>query len=151
MSQKNKLLDYLDESYAQFRASLENLSDAQMISIVSGSWNVRDIVAHICGWNMVASESLNRMARGESPRPSGVDYSDTRVWDQLFVAERQADSTEMVIGDFDASFAALRKSVEAMPKGWFEVRRLRVGLLLVEADHYRRHAAQIRQWRDGLQ
>ncbi|MCI0439611.1 MAG: ClbS/DfsB family four-helix bundle protein [Chloroflexi bacterium] len=151
MSQKDKLLDYLDESYDQFRASFADLSDTQMSGMVFGTWNVRDIVAHICGWNVVASESLDRMARGESPKPSGVDYSDTRVWDQLFVAERQGNSPEMVIGDFDASFAALRKSVEAMPDGWFEVRRLRVGLLLVEADHYRRHAAQIRQWRDGLQ
>ena len=41
-----------------------------------GEWGVKQIIAHVGGWQRLNGEMMERMARGEKPIPDGEDYSD---------------------------------------------------------------------------
>jgi hypothetical protein len=41
-----------------------------------GTWGVREILAHITGWQRELTPVLERLARGERPIPDGVSYAD---------------------------------------------------------------------------
>ncbi len=150
MSKKDDMLDRLDDSYTRFRDAFAELPDTHMTEPAFEGWNLCDVVAHLAGWNRVASSTLERIARGERLSPSGVDYSDTKSWNEHFISERRGEPPEAVIDDLDKSFSTFRASVDAMPEDWFEARRIHVGLLLIETDHYLEHATQITRWRESL-
>src|SRR5256885_15635859 len=69
---KQQLLKRLDQAWAEFRESYAGLSDADLMRPgVTGTWSVRDIIAHVTWWEEEALTHLPLvLAGGRAPRPS---------------------------------------------------------------------------------
>lgn len=78
---KSELLDWLQEKYQKWEAFLDLIGEARMEQPgVAGDWSMKDIVAHLIGWNRWLVIRLQAAQRGEvkppSPWPAHVQSED---------------------------------------------------------------------------
>ena len=148
MSDKATTLRLLDEEYRNFRQAIDGLEGDALTRVWFGAWSVKDIVAHVAGWEREMTEALRRMARGEKPTPEGVDYSNTDGWNAKFAAAMQGIDARTVIAAWQQTHMTFARAAQAVPDDRYgegkTVNRL------IEASgwgHYREHAPAIRDWR----
>lgn len=66
----SELLKWLQEEYQQWEALLEQIGPERMEQPgVNGDWSMKDIVAHLTGWQPRLSANLQAAGRGESEPP----------------------------------------------------------------------------------
>ena len=148
MSDKQSTLKLLDEEYQNFRQAVDGLDGDALTRIWFGTWSVKDIVAHVLGWQREMTQALQRMARGEKPTPEGVDYSNTDEWNAKFAAAMQGIDARTVIAAWQQAHMTFAKAAQAVPDDRYGEGKT-VNRLLEGSGwgHYREHGAQIREWR----
>ena len=147
---RDGLLKTLGGEFAGFLDAIEGLSDERMTQVWHGQWCVRDILAHIAGWHGEEAGMLERMARGERPWPegSGHPYDDGDAWNARFVEKWHTASPAAVLAEVRASEGAYLAAARLLPEERFQEGRTAYRLLQEGCiDHYRDHAAEIRDWR----
>jgi len=148
VSAKEDLLTRAAREYKAFHEALAGLNETQMTEIWLGSWSVKDIVAHMCGWHREMVPALQRLARGEKPLPEGVSYDDVDAWNARFAAEARDTSVADVLLDFDRTHEEFMRAADAVPAERFQPGKTAYRIVdQNSAHHYREHAEQIRQWR----
>ena len=149
MGDKVKVLQEAGEAYGELREAVTGLDERQMTSAWLGTWGVKEIVIHIAGWDREMAPALARIERGEAAYPAGT-YDDFNAWNARFVeAGKHAKISEILI-DLEASHRGLVAAARALGEEHFAMGAPARDLLEgTGAQHYREHAAQIRQWRSG--
>ena len=67
---KSELLNSLQEEYQQWQVFLDQIGPARMDRPgVNGDWSMKDIVAHLTGWNRWLVTRLQAAQRSEPPAP----------------------------------------------------------------------------------
>ena len=67
---KSELLNWLQEEYQQWEALLEQIGPARPDQPgVNGDWSVKDIVAHLTGWQPTLTARIQAAQRGETEPP----------------------------------------------------------------------------------
>ena len=67
---KSELLNWLQEEYQQWQALLDQIGPARMDQPgVNGDWSVKDLVAHLAGWNRRLVDRVRAAGRGEPEPP----------------------------------------------------------------------------------
>ena len=67
---KSDLLDWLQEEYQQWEALLDQVGPARMDQPgVNGDWSMKDIIAHLTGWNRWLVARLQAAQRSEPEPP----------------------------------------------------------------------------------
>ena len=67
---KSELLEWLQEEYRNWQTFLDEIDPEHMDQPgVNGDWSMKDIVAHLTGWNRWLVDRLQAAARGESEPP----------------------------------------------------------------------------------
>ena len=146
---RDELLKTLDAEFADLLRSFEGLSDEAMTQVWFGDWGVKDILAHVAGWQREMTQALERMARGERPVAEGVDYSDPDPWNARFAAAQRMSPVVEVVDELTASKEAFVAAARQLPEDRFEEGRAAHRILHATAiDHYREHAPQIKAWRE---
>ena len=146
---KDEVLSQVDEEFANLLAAIDGLSDEAMTRVWYGQWCLRDILAHIAGWQREMAGALERMACGERPVPEGVDYSDPNPWNVRFSAAQRNTSPAAMIEELVASQQAFLAAARQLPEDRFQEGRAANRILHASAiDHYREHAPEIRAWRE---
>lgn len=147
---KQQLLDKLEQAWQDLRDSYAGLSDEQMVEPgVSGEWSVKDILAHVSGWEAEALKYLPVILRGERP-PSyrrlygGIDAFNARMrdtWEQVSITEvrRQLEATHREVMAY----------LQGVPEEQFATEtRFRRRLGWDTFRHYPQHSQAIRAWRE---
>jgi uncharacterized protein (TIGR03083 family) len=119
MSQKQALLSEVNAQYEELFSSVMGLQDEHMTRPMLAGWSVKDILAHIAGWQREIAAMLERMAGGQRPAPDGVDYSDVDGWNARFVEEMRGLSPGEVLTALHAAQAACVHAAEALPEERF--------------------------------
>ena len=149
MATKQELLQQAEHEYDGLKAAIKGLDESRMREVWLGQWGVREIVAHITGWHREMLPALARLGRGEAPYPDGA-YDDFDRWNAKFVEERRERSTAELVRDMDASHRDLLTAAAQLPDERFAEGQPAPGLVDgIAGAHYREHAGQIRQWREG--
>jgi len=148
---KQTVLGELQRAFDEFLASVQGLDERAMSHVFYGAWSVKDIVAHVAGWQHTMTAAMERMARGEKPTPEGVDYSDADAWNARFAAAMHAQNATTVVADLQQSFANYRRAAQALPADRFgegkTINRLLEGS---GYGHYREHLPAIQEYRKQL-
>lgn len=144
-----QLLARLDKSWKDFEESYRGLSHAQLLAAgVTGSWSVRDIIAHVTWWE---EEALTHMPvireGGSSPRYS-VTYGGIDAFNAMMTERRKGLSLSEVLHQHDEVHERLVRYVTDAPEELFATdTRFRRRLRLDTCGHYPVHAKAIRAWR----
>lgn len=157
MSDKQTTLKTLDDEYRNLRKLIDDLTPDQLTRIWFGTWSVKDIVAHVAGWEREMTVALERMARGERPTPEGVDYSDADAWNAKFSSAVKAIDPQTVLANWQQTHMTYVKAAQALPDDRFGESdgKPKTANRLIETSgfgHFREHGAQVREWRqrEGL-
>ena len=149
MGAKQELLQQAEQEYDGLKAAIKGLDDAQMSQVWLGSWGVREIVGHATGWHHEMIPALERLGRGEAPYPDGA-YDDFDSWNARFVEARKGSAAADILSELEASHRELLGAASRLPDEHFGEGKPASALVDgVAAAHYREHAEQIRQWRQG--
>ncbi len=155
---KAATLKLVDEEYQNLRKAIDGLDAAALQRVWFGEWSVKDIIAHVLGWQKEMTGALQRLARGEKPTPEGVDYSDADAWNAKFSLVMKQQLPTTVIADWGQVHQVYMKAAAAIADDRFgaseDGKPKTVNRLLETSGygHFREHAAQIREWRqrEGL-
>lgn len=141
---KQAALNEVQSSFNELLAVVEGLDERAMSARFYGTWNVKDILAHIAGWQHTMTGALDRMARGERPTPEGVDYSDADAWNAKFAAAMTAQNAATVVADLRQSFANYLRAAKALPDDRYGEGKTVNRLLEASGyGHYREHLPAI--------
>jgi hypothetical protein len=148
MSDKAATLKLVDEEYQNLRKAIDGLDAAALQRVWFGQWSVKDIIAHVRGWQKEMTGALQRLARGEKPTPEGVDYSDADAWNAKFALVMKQQLPNTVIADWGQVYQVYMKAARAVADDRFgEGKTVNRVLEASGYGHFREHAAQIREWR----
>lgn len=149
MSDKAMLLRDADEAFGELHRAIDGLTDEETGRVWFGTWGVREILIHISGWHDAMASALDNVAKGEPAYTAGM-YDDYDAWNARFVEQRAGVKIADVIAELDASHQRLVGAAAAVPETHFaEGGAARGPFEGAGAPHYREHAAQVREWRQG--
>lgn len=144
---KQTVLDEVQSSFNELLAAVQGLDERAMSARFYGDWNLKDILAHIAGWQRTMTAALQRMGRGERPTPEGVDYSDANAWNAKFAAAMTAQNAATVVADLRQSFANYLRAAKALPDDRFGEGKTANRLLEASGyGHYREHLPAIKEF-----
>ena len=150
MPDKEVTLQLVDEEYQKLREAIDGLDARQLSRPWLDGWSVRDLIAHILGWEREMIGFLQRMARGERPNPEGVDYSKPDEWNAKFALEMAPVGPETVLAVWRHVHMNFVSAAKALPDERFGEGKTANRLLEGNGfEHYREHAAHIREWRQS--
>jgi hypothetical protein len=149
MSRLEPLLKDLDAAYAEFEDSISGLTHQQMLERWFGEWCTYDICSHIIGWHHEMDDALERISRGEKPVPEGVNYDDADAQNAKFIETWVQSSGAAVLEEMPRSKTLFVEAAKQVPDDRYEEGRAAYRILLgTGTEHYREHAAAIREWRE---
>ena len=117
---KSELLNWLQHENEQWQGLLAEIGPARMEqSGVNGDWSMKDIVAHLTGWNRWLVARLQSAERGEpEPRPPWPAHllaeDDINAW--IYESGRERSLGE-VVDEMRQVHRQLVAAVEALPDG----------------------------------
>src|SRR5512141_107518 len=113
---KSELLHWLQEQYQEWEAFLDQIGTARMDQPgVNGDWSMKDIVAHLTGWNRWLVMRLQAAQRGEPepapPWPARLETEDEiNAW--MYESNRGRSQRE-ILDDTHQVFQQLIAVIEA--------------------------------------
>jgi hypothetical protein len=160
---KSELLHWLQSEYQQWVVFLDQIDPALMEQPgVNGDWSMKDMVAHLTGWNQRLIANLQAAQRGEPepppPWPAHLQAeNDINTW--LYDSNRDRSLPE-VLDESQQQFQQLLALIEALPEDvrieqihnqdrvfnlvWLGDQRFLVGEFF---DHFRDdHEPDVRAW-----
>jgi hypothetical protein len=157
MMKKSELLNWLQEEYQKWEAFLDQIGPARMDQPgVNGNWSMKDVVAHLTGWNRWLVARLQAAGRREAepppPWPADVQTEDEiNAW--IYESNRGRsvrevlDETRQVHQQLLAVIDSLPDEVRIEPEWhlvWLDDQRFPVGEFF---DHFHDdHEPDLRAW-----
>lgn len=148
MSRKQDLLSEAAIQFQAFHDAIHGLNEEQMTEAWLGAWSIRDIIAHISGWQRELTPALERIALGQRPFPEGVSYDDVDAWNARFAAaKREVEVTEVLL-ELDRSHERFMHAAAQVPEERYVPDKTAWKIVdLNSAHHYKEHGDEIRAWR----
>jgi uncharacterized damage-inducible protein DinB len=144
---KTSTLTELQTGYDELLAAVKGLDERAMGKVFYGTWSVKDVLAHIAGWQHQMTGAMERMARGEKPTAEGVDYSDADGWNARFAAAMRTQNATTVVADFQQSFATYKRAAEAIGADRYGEGKTVNRLIETSGyGHYREHLPEIKEF-----
>jgi hypothetical protein len=115
---KSELLNWLQEKYRHWEVFLDQIGPTRMDQPgVNGNWSMKDIVAHLTGWNRWLVVRLQAAQRGEPepppPWPAQLQTEDEiNAW--IYESNRGRSARE-VLDETHQVFQQLFAVIEALP------------------------------------
>lgn len=152
MTERERLIHQLDGAREALRAAMAGM-DADMA--IYPSWTLKDILAHISGWDEVTIATLRAHASGEElgePTLRDIDASNDQ-----FIASREALDYEQVAADWELVRQELKAVIQEMPEDKFRESMLFPWgehgtvsqIVAIFVEHEEEHATEIQRMRAG--
>lgn len=157
-ARRQMLAGQLDDARERLINSYAGLSAEEMVEPgVAGEWSVRDILAHIAGWDREVISVYNAMLRGERPAFLDIDMDGIEIFNQEQHAQAEGASLDEVLTELLAAredmLAVLREVSNAAlfaPAPGDEHSDLSIAACVgVSQNHDEEHAEMIETWRMG--
>lgn len=147
---RQQLLKQLDQRWREFNESYAGLSDSKMTAAgVSGSWSVKDIIAHVTWWEEEALKHLPLINEGGTPPKYSVKYGGIDAFNLMMTEQKRGLSLSVVLRERDETHLRLIAYIKSAPAEQFEREtRFRRRLRLDTYNHYPKHTRAIQAWRN---
>lgn len=140
LSQFIEVRDELIETLHRFPAPSRSV-------VLFGDWNLKDVVAHLTGWDRYFIDILDSLQAGEEP----PYWGSMTKFNEASVQKRKETSWEVVLGEFVASGDEFIHRYNQLPAGYWDVRFWKgrsytpVRILEVNIHHYGSHLPQVKR------
>ena len=147
-----RLLQRLDQAWEALQESYAGLSEAELVEPgVTGTWSVKDIIAHVTWWEEEALTHLPLILAGGRPPRYSVTYGGIDAFNAKMTKHRQDLPLAEVLRQRDDVHGRLIALVGSAPETQVTGEtRFRRRLRLDTYGHYPKHARAIRAWRNTV-
>ena len=149
---RQQLLRKLETAWQDFTASYADLPDPELLTPgVTGQWSVRDIIAHVTTWEGEALKHLPAILEGRRPPRYSVLHGGIDAFNASTTKQKAGMSLEEVLRQQLVVHQRLVELIEQAPEDQLAGEtRFRRRLRLDTYQHYAKHAAAIRRWRQAV-
>ena len=154
MSKKDEIITGLVRVRQEIVDGVSSLPSARHDEAFLGRWSVKDLIAHLIGWDYTNLEAVKEILRGKLPRFYAFYDRDWASYNAKLVREHKRDSLSGLLASLESSHRALISFLGSVPPEGFQkdhgVRSPQgravtiVDLLQTEIDDEREHLEQIR-------
>jgi len=150
MTPREALLKRLHRAWEAFHESYAGLSDPDLLKAgVTGTWSVKDIIAHVTWWEEEALTHLPVILAGGRPPRYSVTYGGIDAFNARMTELRKDLSLGEVLRQRDLVHGRLVALLETAPEpALVGQTRFRRRLRLDTYGHYPKHTRAIRAWRE---
>jgi hypothetical protein len=147
---RSQLLKRLEKAWQDFKESYAGLSDAELMEPgVTGSWSVRDLIAHVTWWEEEALKHLPLILNGGKPPRYSVTYGGIDAFNAQMTEQKKKLSLSEVLQQQVDTHRRLIEYIQRAPEEQFtRETRFRRRIRLDTYGHYPKHAKAIRKWRE---
>lgn len=147
---RSTLLNRLDEAWQTLNEAYSGLSDSTMTEAgVTGTWSIKDIIAHVTSWEEESLKHLPLILAGERTPRYSVMYGGIDAFNARTTERNRKLSLYEVLQKRDDIHRRLIAFLQNVPEDQFvRETRFRRRLRLDSYDHYTKHAKAIRTWRE---
>jgi hypothetical protein len=140
---RSQLLKRLDKAWNA------DLSGAEMVAPgVTGTWSIKDIIAHVTSWEEESLTHLPLILAGEKPPRYSVTYGGINAFNAQTMEQKRNLSLAEVLRQRDETHRRLLDFIQGVPEEHFiRETRFRRRLRLDTYGHYPKHAEAIWKWR----
>ena len=112
-----QLLKRLDTAWEALKASYADLSDSELSEPgVTGAWSVRDIIAHVTGWEEEALTHLPLILAGGKPPRYSVKYGGIDAFNSRMTEQKRSLSLSDVLWARDDTHRRLIDFIQRVPE-----------------------------------
>lgn len=149
MNRRDRLLGVIDARWRELLASYAGMPDAALEEPgVTGSWSVKDIIAHVTVWEEEALTHLPVVLAGRRPPRYSVTYGGINAFNAKMTERNRSLTLVEVLRRRDATHRRLVDLVGRAPEAECAGdTRFRRRLRLDTYGHYAVHARAITRWR----
>jgi hypothetical protein len=146
---RRQLLTRIDEAWTKLQASYAGLTPDELLEPgVTGSWSVRDILAHVTTWEEEALRYLPLIATGGTPPRYSTTYGGIDAFNARMTEAKRHLSLAAVLHQLEDVHRRLVELTQTAPDALITSEtRFRHRLRLDAYSHYPIHAEAIRKWR----
>jgi hypothetical protein len=112
---KEQLIRELVEARKGFEAAMAAVSVDEE---VYPDWTLKELLAHIAGWDVVVLDILQAHARSEAPTPLAA--KSINAYNELMVERRSRLNYEQVLAEFRQRRAEVLETLDTMPQERFD-------------------------------
>jgi hypothetical protein len=147
---KSQLLKRLDEAWNALEASYAGLPDSEMMEPgVTGTWSIKDIIAHVTSWEEESLTHVPLILAGEKPPRYSVTYGGIDAFNAQTTEQKRNLPLSEVLRQRDDTHRRLIEFIHRVPEDQFiRETRFRRRLRLDTYSHYPRHTEAIRMSKD---
>jgi hypothetical protein len=157
MSSIPEILNFIQFSRTALLESIAGLSVREMteIPVYAEGWTVKEILAHILGWDRRVVSILPLILAGRADEVPGIDVPDFNR--QSILASRELSVAE-ILAQMEQTHRQILDILGGVDHKDIDLRRTRHGrtitirsyIIDIMAEHERQHAVEIEQWRKTL-
>jgi hypothetical protein len=146
---RSRLLDRIDARWQELLASYAGMSDPELLEPgVTGTWSVKDIVAHVTVWEEEALHHLPAVLAGRRPPRYSVTHGGINAFNAKMTEQHRALPLAEVLRRRDDTHRRLVAFIQRVPESECGGgTRFRRRLRLDTYGHYAIHASAIQRWR----
>jgi hypothetical protein len=155
-AKKDEIIAELRETRKKTLEVASALSPAQQDEEFLGFWSVKDLLAHLVGWDYANVEAVDAILAGRVPDFYSYHGHDWRTFNARLVAEYKRDDFDALVASMEESHQKLVQLLETVPAEEFEADKgvrfkgYKVTIARViqgELDDERTHYVQIEEFR----
>lgn len=125
----------------KLRDEISQLTNSQHEIVFLGIWSIKELMAHLIGWDFANYAAIKRIQTGQLPAFYKYRDHDWQTYNAMLVKKYKKDSVQELLADMDHSHAKLLHQAEIIPVEDFNkdfgirFRRYKVTIQrLIEAD-----------------
>jgi hypothetical protein len=149
VDKRQQVLNRLDKTWRSLEESYLGLSEVEMLEPgVTGSWSVKDIIAHVTTWEEEALKHLPLLLMGGKPPRYSVTHGGVNAFNAAMTVEKRDLEFAEVLRQRDAVHQRLIEFIGSIPEDHLSSdTRFRRRLRADTYSHYPIHAKAINNWR----
>jgi uncharacterized protein (TIGR03083 family) len=152
---RDELLEALKAARAKLDAALAGMSPEELTAPGPlGDWSVKDLLAHVTGWDVDLLTNLGKVKRGQKPGRTKWDSAGIQAQNEAWHAELKDRPLERVVADYDGVHLQLLRVVRSLsdaeleaPADWLQGRPLFKYFVDHVVTHEDEHAVELAEWR----
>src|SRR5574341_573016 len=153
-NKKDEIVTGLMQARRKILDTASALSPEQQGKVFLGVWSVKDLLAHLAGWDYTNIRAVKELLAGKLPNFYSYYDRDWKTYNARLVVEYRKDNFAELVSSISKSHQALVDFLKTVPAEEFERdRRVRfrgykvtiARLLQVEMDDEKTHYSQIRR------
>ncbi len=146
-AEKDALIEGLVKARAKILEAASQLSQAEQDKVFLGVWSVKDLLAHLVGWDATNLKAVQEILAGQKPSFWAHYDRDWQSYNARLVAEYKREDFSELVAAVEASHRQLVDFLQTVPADEYVKRKKIATLLRAEARDEEEHHRQVEAFR----